>query len=162
MNAPLPLPYDGTGRPSLLHWPRGSRLPAGVTPTMCHRDAADWELAGRPADVTCGRCRLNATGRDAPERPLAPVPAVGKGITPTPAEKGRMTRMARRASTGFRKGDRVRTNAPRSPRFHRRLGVVVDPCNLDEVGLTFRLDADLGVATGVAAWFLPGELDRCE
>lgn len=60
-----PLPYDGTGG-ARLHWAKSARLPAGVTPTWCGIDAADWELTARFADVTCGRCQwLGAAGRQA-------------------------------------------------------------------------------------------------
>jgi hypothetical protein len=60
---------------------------------------------------------------------------------------------ARSYATGFRVGDQVRTNTPRSPRYHERTGRVV-ATNLGEVGVAFnaRERAD--------AWFLPAELTQ--
>lgn len=68
-------------------------------------------------------------------------------------EKRSATMQARSYATGFRVGDQVLTNTPRSPRFHNRTGKVVGT-NLGEVGVTFttRERAD--------AWFLPAELTR--
>lgn len=79
----------------------------------------------------------------------SPRPATRDRVTA--AAKGRATRARRARATGYRKGDTARTSTPRSPRFHDRVGTVVD-INHGEVGLTF-------TGTGeVAAWFLPAEL----
>lgn len=69
------------------------------------------------------------------------------------AQKRAETIARRRAATGFRVGDRVRTTTPKTPRFHAREGKVTG-INLGEVGVSFTGGA------AVDAWFKPAELDR--
>lgn len=71
----------------------------------------------------------------------------------TPAEKRAATNARHRAATGFRVGDRVRTNTPRSGRYHNRIGTVI-ATNLGEVGLSFT------ASDSITAWFLPRELTK--
>ena len=49
-------------------------------------------------------------------------------------------------------GDKVRTNCPRSPRFHQRKGTVVTGQYRGEVGVSFSADDNID------AYFLPSEL----
>ena len=65
---------------------------------------------------------------------------------------------ARTAPTGYRIGTWVRTNTPRSRRFHNRIGVVVTN-NLGEVGVGFGTDWAVKLPD-LEAWFLPTELER--
>jgi hypothetical protein len=59
-----------------------------------------------------------------------------------------------RRDTGYRPGDRVHTNCPKSPRFHDRDGTVITS-SLGEVGVSFTKQTDAS-----EAWFLPSELTR--
>jgi hypothetical protein len=63
-----------------------------------------------------------------------------------PAQRAALTRKARSHATGFRVGDMVTINAPRSPRWHGRTGAV-EATNLGEVGV-------------LGAWFRPDELTK--
>lgn len=76
----------------------------------------------------------------------------------TPAQKAELTKKAQRRATGFRNGDQVRTNTPRSPRFHNRVGVV-SATNLGEVGVSFSRVRPDGRPNS-EAWFLPSELTK--
>lgn len=69
------------------------------------------------------------------------------------AARGRATMAARSYSTGFRVGDQVTTDCPRSKRFHHRHGWVVTT-NLGEVGVGFSPKGD------TEAWFAPTELSH--
>lgn len=69
------------------------------------------------------------------------------------AQKRKETMQARSHATGFRVGDQVTTNTPRSPRYHQRTGRVVTT-NLGEVGVSFT------TVNETDAWFLPAELTR--
>ena len=69
------------------------------------------------------------------------------------AAQAAVTKLQRSHATGFRIGDNVRTNTPRSPRFHDRSGVVVTT-NLGEVGVSFNAN------DATDAWFLPTELSK--
>lgn len=80
-------------------------------------------------------------------------------------ESRRATTAARRAviadrtkPTGYRIGTWVRTNCPKSPRFHNLAGVVVTN-NLGEVGLGFGTEWSIQLPS-VDAWFLPTELTK--
>lgn len=76
------------------------------------------------------------------------------------ATADRLAAIATRSGpTGFRVGWKVRTNTPRSHRFHDRLGVVVTN-NLGEVGVAFPGDKAEKDPTQVDAWFLPRELEH--
>jgi len=68
------------------------------------------------------------------------------------------TLATRNGPTGYRVGWWVRTNTPRSPRFHNRTGVVVTN-NLGEVGIGFGTDWSIRLPDA-DAWFLPTELER--
>ncbi len=59
-----------------------------------------------------------------------------------------------RRDTGYRPGDRIHTNCPKSTRFHDRDGTVITS-NLGEVGVSFTRQTDAS-----EVWFLPAELTR--
>ena len=62
------------------------------------------------------------------------------------AAQAQVTKLQRGRATGFRIGQEVRINTPKSPRHHGRVGTV-EATNLGEVGV-------------LGAWFLPSELER--
>ena len=62
------------------------------------------------------------------------------------AAQAQVTKLQRSRATGFRIGQQVTINAPKSPRYHRRVGEV-EATNLGEVQV-------------LGAWFLPTELER--
>lgn len=69
------------------------------------------------------------------------------------AAKRKETFERRQRATGLTEGQRVRTNCPRSERFHDREGVVIGRANLGEIGVA------LGkTGTTLSAYFLPSEL----
>ncbi len=72
----------------------------------------------------------------------------GGGATVTRAQKRKETIAARRAAIGFRVGDRVRINTPKTPRYDGHAGTVEGTC-LGEVGVE-------------GAWFRPDELERVQ
>ena len=102
---------------------------------------------------------MTGPSADALNGSLAAVLPFPGATTLTPAQRAVRTKRAQRAGARFRKGQRVLTWTPRSPRFHQRVGVVVDPNNLGEVGLTFLTDPDPDGRLRVDAWFLPAELE---
>lgn len=69
------------------------------------------------------------------------------------AAKRKETMATRQRSTGLTEGARVRTNTPRSERFHNREGVVIGRANLGEIGVGFGKNGG-----ALAAYFLPTEL----
>ena len=75
------------------------------------------------------------------------------------AAQAQVTKLQRSRATGFRIGDQVTTNTPRSPRFHKRTGVVVTT-NLGEVGVAFPGADRKTDPNQVDAWFVPTELER--
>ncbi len=73
----------------------------------------------------------------------------------------RVRQAARRAATrarwtaaGRRRGDKIRTNTPRSPRFHGRAGTCVA---VNDAG-TVEIGVNLTGGDRVDAWFAPHEL----
>lgn len=64
----------------------------------------------------------------------------------------------RTSDTGYRPGDKVRTNCPKSPRYHNRVGTVTGS-HQGEVGISFTVHQKMEDTYAVpAAWFLPNEL----
>ena len=99
---------------------------------------------------------------DGPEAAAAASAPIPPGLREyealTPAQKAELTKKAQRRAIGFRVGDKVTTNTPRSPKFHNRTGVVA-ATNLGEVGVAFSGVRPDGRAD-TEAWFLPAELER--
>ena len=69
------------------------------------------------------------------------------------AAKRKETFERRQRATGLTEGQRVRTNCPRSERFHGREGVVIGRANLGEIGVSLSKSG-----TTLSAYFLPSEL----
>lgn len=69
------------------------------------------------------------------------------------AAKRQETTARKQRATGLTEGQRVRTNCPRSPRFHERDGVVIGKANLGEIGVSLSKSG-----TSLSAYFLPSEL----
>ena len=116
---------------------------------VIHADGSD-PNAGRPVparELTKAEKALHARIANAPARKAATA--------------ARLAGIAARKVTGFRVGDKVRTNTPRSPRFHQREGTVLAN-HLGEVGVTFVVATPIRTTEldKVDAWFLPAELSK--
>lgn len=88
-----------------------------------------------------------------PETDLEPSADLETAIRKARAAQASVTKLQRSHATEFRIGDQVRTNTPRSARFHNRTGTVVTT-NLGEVGVSFNAN------DGTDAWFLPTEITK--
>jgi hypothetical protein len=100
---------------------------------------------------TAGVPQGDETPSQGPITPPGPSGAANLRIQRAAAAQA--TIRAQSLATGFRIGDTVTTNTPRSPRYHNRTGRVITT-NLGEVGVSFsKIEA-------TDAWFLPAELTR--